>query len=269
MYPLRAAPAVLVFSVAIAATGAAQAQTALERGEERLDQADFAGALSAFDEAERGDSLDREQLVHLYARRAITHLALGNTESMEADLRRLASLDPGHTFGPEARPELREGFERVSAAQGEPLRVELTTTQQPGAVRIEATVHGDTAHLAHRIRVGARRPGASWQVEEDGSLVLPATEGTVEHFAEVVGPGGAVVARDGSRDEPRTLTLQGSAAGGAPTAPLDGGDGDDSTALGLWIGGGALVVAAVVGIVLLVVLSGNDATQPDAPVVYE
>ena len=276
--PRRIASASVLRTLAILAALAAfplgaRAQTGLERGEERLAAADFAGAVEAFEAAEANDTLDRDQLVRLYARRSLAHLALGAQPAMEADLRKLASLAPAYEFGLEARPEIHQAFERLASEQGRPLRVSAEAEQAPGSVRVVAEVSGDTAQLTRRVRVAARTEAGQWQTEDDGELVLPVTTGRVEYYAAAVGPGGATLAAAGSEDAPLDLTVgagASSGAGGTPHLP-PAEDDDSGGSAWIWIGiGAAVALGVIVAVVLLAGGSGeSDVTQPDPPAIFD
>lgn len=249
--------------------GVAHAQSsALTRGVERFDEADFSGAIAAFDEAEAGDGLNRADLVDLYVRRASAHLAVGDREAMQRDLRRLASLDPTHAFGPETRPEVRQAFESVREGR-EAVAVDVGHEARPGALRLVGTVVHDPEDLTRRVEIYGRTRGGAWMNSDDGALVVPAVEGAVvEHYVLVIGPGGATIASAGSEDAPLVVRHDGTLVDDSTSGPpiTDDGGGDNTA---VFVIGGVVVVALVVGAILLIALSGsNDATQPDPPMIF-
>lgn len=192
---------------------------------------------------------------------------------MEADLRRLASLEPTHRFGPEARPEIHNAFERLSSAQGSPMSVVAQAEARAGAVHVTAAVRGDPLRLVRSVRVSARADGGAWQTEEGGEVVLPIASGAIEYYAVAIGPGGAALASVGSEHAPLRLTLGGTVAGADPSlVPSAGGEGEgegDGTEAWPWIAlGGVLGVTLVVVVIALLTGGESDVTQPGAPRIF-
>ena len=85
----------------------------VDRGIEAYENADFETALSSFARAEYAEDLSREDLVVLLHNRALVYFALGDTDSMERDLRRLARIDAGHEMDEAVPPTVRQAFDRV------------------------------------------------------------------------------------------------------------------------------------------------------------
>jgi hypothetical protein len=266
--PSRSHLLAALFVLAILWPAGARAHPDLDAAEERLQQADFAGAVRALDAAEGTETgLSREEVVQLYSRRALAHLALGDPARMEEDLVRLFALEPEHVFGPETRPEIREAFARTRAEQ-EPLTLRVTHRAEPGGLVVEAVLSGDPTGLVRTVRLAGRRSGAEWVRGEGESLVVPLSAGSdVEYYAEAIGPGGAVLVAEGSELQPRRASFGGGAGGEGGGPPPGGGD-DDSVVL--WVVVGAVGVALLVGAIILfaTVGGGSDATQPDPPVIF-
>ncbi len=263
----HASPAVALAVLLTAASAAAQ-DGPLARAASLFDQADFRGAIAAFDEAEAGDGLRRDELVDLYENRASAYLALGDAGSMGRDLVRLARIDPTHGFAPATRPEVRDAFEEIRAAH-RALELRARQAVEVGGARFSAQVENDGESLVRSIRVYARVVGGEWMSGE-GSVFVPATTNMeIEHYAEATGPGGAIVASAGAADAPARFTYT------APTALETNGPGVDSTphhrGNGLVIGlvaGGIVLVAVAVVLSIVLTSSGNDITQPDPPTIY-
>lgn len=263
--------ALVALASLVGASTQARAQAPLERAQQALGEADFAGAVRAFDEAAQADEgLSREQLLDLYVGRAQAHLALGDPDAARADVRRLLSLDPGHELDYRVRPEIREMAEELRGEISGPLEVTAEVGAETGAVTVSATASDDPASLVREVRVFGRVGGGEW-LSGVGSVVVPvASATTVEYYAQAVGPGGAVLATDGTEGSPRTHAYRDAPAdGGDREPPLeDGSDGPDEGVL--WaIGGIALAVGiAVVVTVLVLTSASNDATQPGSPMVF-
>lgn len=248
---LRFAP--VVVALLCLAPSRASASPLVDEGMQRLHDADFAGALQAFDEAERGGDLTRAELITLLGARATVHLALDDQRSAVVDLRMLATLDPHHPIDATAPPDFRRAFERAAAAVHAPLSVTVTHERVDDRVEIEAQAREDTAGVVRSLRVLARRAGGAWLPPETApaSISVPAST-ALEYYVEAVGPGGAVVATAGSRLFPRTV------------APASGDGG--GTVPWLWIGlgiGGAVLVATVTAFVFAA--SANPDTVIEGP----
>ena len=237
----------------------------VDRGVERYEEADFAGALEMFAQAEQSDGLDRDDLARLYEHRAMVHLALEEEEAMRDDLRRLRALDPERIMGESIPPPMRDAYEEIGRDAGPPLTIRARARNDEGVIRIDASIEGDRAELVRGARVGARPGGArSWEIA-DGDLELRIRESApessrIEYFAEAVGPGGVVLAHDGSRREPRQLDL-------LPT-PADADDDDSQTWLYAGIGAGAVaLIAAIVVVSTVPFIAESDQTQLSGPTV--
>lgn len=228
----------------------------------RIDEADFEAAIGILDRAEAGDALSREDLVLLYATRAGASLALGRADDMTRDLDRLSALEPAYVLDASARPELRDA---LAARSHQPLRLDLAFDVQPGAATIRATVAGDPGGLAREIHLRARVVGTeAWTERTGDTLVVPATDAELEYWGEIVGPGGAIVARAGSAASPSRGRADAAAVTG--TGATSGAAGSpDLVAIGVGVGAGVAVVAILVVIIAVVATSGSSDTQPGLP----
>lgn len=235
----------------LAMPAAASAQDGLSEARAAFDAAEFETALAQLDTLDASDALSVDEVAAFLTLRAEVHFALGDAAAMEADLRALLALAPDARLPDTAPPELSEAAER---ARSEALPLPTVRTEASpiaGGVRLRADIVADGAGLARRARLHARSPGEAWrEVEEE----LEVTGPSVEYWAEALGPGGVVLAQEGSAAAPRRW---GSATGGGELDPL---------VLGLSLGGAAAAVL-IVGIVAGVAASGpSDRTQPGLPV---
>ncbi len=282
-----------VFGVAwlLAGAGLARADAGdVARGRELLQEADFEGALAAFEQAEAAGGLDRDDVVRMLEGRVLAHHGLGHRGAMEQALVALVALDPEHTFGPEVPPEVRERFAQLAEASAGPLGVRVSLLRGGEGLTLVARPLRAPPGLVRQVRLLARVGEEGAWKEGTGSVDLPEAEPSdpVAWLVELVGPGGAVllrdegsatlgqppaeatVAQDGVEDE-EAPEEDGSAAGEAgplreaPPRP-DESDGGSS---GLWIGlgvGAVVVVGAAVAAVLLT-SGGSDQTQVRPPIV--
>lgn len=269
--------AVLAFAFSAGATFAhAQAPGDVDAGWARYREADFAGALEAFDAAEAGEGLSPASLARLLEGRALVRFAQGDQAAMEAALRRLANLDPQHALGDDAPPEVARAFLAARRDVGGPVRLEVEVWPEPAGARVRARVTGDATGLALGVRLRARVDGEEAWREGGEELLLPRVDGPVR-FIEVVatalGPGGAPLAREGTEERPARFDL----AAGAGAGPIVGAGPDDPLTGGMpparrrrVIGGALGAAAAVLLVALAIGLSrGETRTQPTAPVVVE
>ncbi len=244
-------------SVALAlcclAPSRASAHPLVDEGLQRLHDADFAGALQVFAQAEARDDLTRAELATLLAARATVNLALDDERAAAVDLRMLVELEPRHVIDATAPPELRDAFRRAVASARGALSVTASHVRDGGRVDVEATTRNDTAGLVRELRVYVRRGDGLWQAAAAGHTSIEAPPDTrVEYYAEAVGPGGAIVARTGSRPFPHTAPASNDGEAGAPPW--------------LWIGlgiGAAVLVATVA--IFVVAGSANPDTVVEGP----
>jgi hypothetical protein len=262
-----------------AAAGRAHAHPILEEAQRLFDEADFEGALEAFGRAEQAGDLTRDDVIQLYVRRALVHHTLGNESDLQTDLMRLASLEPDHEFGRQVPPVVVEAFERAKDRTTGRIAVQLVAQTRPGGVRFEARIRNDTSGIVQEVRLGARAPGNAWTQRSNAALEMPASsDSTLEIYAEAIGPGGAVLASDGTPDEPvigEVSELSERVVGGGP---IDDGNGsgngngngngivqppDDGGGVPAWpflLGGGILLAAGAAILIAILVSSANSNT---------
>jgi hypothetical protein len=249
---LRIARGSLVVSVLLVA-GTARAHPLVDEARASYENADFEGALDALSRAEASTELVLADLEALYDLRILVHLGMGDDEAVEADLRRLLSIAPAHEFGDATPPEVLEQASQVRTELGGPIRVVARAAPGTAGVRIEAEVRNDPSNVTRSVRIGVRRGGGVWRVVADTSTDVASGE-AVEFYAEAVGPGGVVLATDGTRSGPRVWD-GGASSGGVPW---------------LWVGVGAGAVALIAVVVVVVATSGggeSERSQPSLPMV--
>ncbi|MDQ3038072.1 MAG: hypothetical protein M3Y87_37110, partial [Myxococcota bacterium] len=116
MISLRTLARITALALAVAAQSPARAwadHPALDQAIVHAEDADFASALAAFEEAESSSALDRDDLVRLYSHRATVHFALGERAAMDADLTRLLAIDPEATLPTSAPPPVGEALDAL------------------------------------------------------------------------------------------------------------------------------------------------------------
>ncbi len=244
--------------------GVAFAHPDVDEGKELLMEAEFERALEAFARAEERDDLTREDLVELLGARSLAHLAMDDAGALRQDLRQLASLDPEHRWGREAPPELSEAFAQTLEVVDGIVGVRSETEGVPGGVSIDAETSNDHGNLVRELRVFTRSGGGSWHRRRGGTQAAPAGQ-RLDYYVEAIGPGGAVLASEGSRDEP--LRSQPALGGGSLIRASDDDEGGISPWVWVGIGAGVLVAAGVVLAILLIGNASPSGTQPESPLV--
>ncbi len=255
----------------------------VEAGHALLQEADFEGALAAFEQAEAGGGLSRAALVRMLEGRVLAHYGLGHRAAMEQALGALAALDPTHAFGPQVPPEVAERFTQIAAASGGELGVRVQLLHGAEGYELVARPVRAPAGLVRRVRLLARLGEEGWR-EGVGAVAferLPPGS-RVFYFVELLGPGGAILLREeGVRRPGERRDVHGDAsaeeeassseATGAPD-PLRPAPPRRKAAAGggagLWIGlgvGAALVLGGVAAAVLLAGGSGAAQTMPRPP----
>jgi hypothetical protein len=234
----------------------------LEAGRRALTDADFERAERAFGRALGAAELSTEDLVSIFEGRAMARFALGDEAGASADLAALRSLDPTHALPPEAPPAMVEAFDALGNAG---IGIELGWFGHDERHLLRPAVVNDPASLVHTVRVHLRRHGEpAWTTSEEREIEVTLRDGeAVEVWAEAIGPGGAVVAREGSPLAPRE---HGTEAGASLAAP-DRAASDQGVWIGVGIGVGAAIVIGVVIAAVVVGTAQSDETQPAVPVV--
>lgn len=244
---------------------AAPAAAQLDAARDHLADADFQRAERAFGRALGAAELSRDELTSIFEGRAVARWALGEEDEARADLVALGSLDPDHVLPPEAPPLLVESFAALPRA---PLQIRLTWGETAeGEALLRASVENDLAALSRSVRVHVRRQGEpEWTTSVEPEVAIRMHPGdVVEVWVEALGPGGAVVAHEGTALAP---IEHGHGLIAASDALAEPNRAPDPTPMWIWAGVGAGVFVAVAIIVGVAVgTASSDATQPTAPMV--
>ena len=268
----RAAGSALTLVALFAICGAttrAYAHPLVDEGYRRYSQADFSGALDTFGRAWSGSGLERRDVVRILAGRAMVFYATNDTQGMRAALASLAALEPSYAFPREAPPELAQGLAAEVARLGGALAIEVTVEWRGEDAQLSARVGHDPGRMVGTVELHARTQGAH-PLEGEGTLLVAGAGQAVVYWAEAIGPGGAVLATEGSQAAPHRAPRNAVALGVPEDSSAPGGTTDSGGGISpwIWVGIGAVVVIAVVGALLLVCSGGTtDSTQPGAPFV--
>jgi hypothetical protein len=288
--------------LALLTTGSLLPATALahprvDEARRRVADADFDAAERAFAAAEASSDLDRADAITLLEGRALLAHALHDRQRMEADLRRLAALDPSHTFAAQLPPELAATFTRIRSGGIEPLDLVADARREGGAVRVTARVRGDPGGLVRELRLHARVAGGAWRTATrsgatgtPAEIVLDVPPGTaVEHWSVAVGPGAAPLAERGTANAPIVLVTaaaSGTSATAAQATPVgsatdaaiadlirseieeDTRDEGTTVEISGWVIVALVVVAVAIGVGVYFALDPqSEDTRPHMPII--
>lgn len=241
--PVRAL-AMLLAAASWLASGAALAHPILDDARSAYESAAFERAATLLDEAERRDDLTRDDLIVLYDLRSLVSFALGDQASMDRALAALATLAPGFDVPSAYPPAWRTAFERARADAAAAPRLDLDGHDAGDHLEVRLRAH-DGAGLGREIALSYRRDRGAYVRVLGETLRIPwERAAAIDAFGELVGAGGAVLARAGSAGEPLRFAREGTEAEAASSPwPL------------ILAGVGAVVVAATIAILL--------STRPD------
>ncbi len=191
-----------------AATAArAQSSAIVAEGRRLYESGNLGGALDRLTAAEARDDLTRDNLIELLETRVLIHRVQGDQDGLIADLRTLVAIAPERPASEEFPPEVRNQMTRMRASAGRRIEVRSEVSETDEGVVARAEVVTDAARVARTARVHVRQAGDAAFRSSDRPLTLRDVHGVVEHYAEAIGPGGVVVARDGTSDAPLTFAL--------------------------------------------------------------
>lgn len=275
---------VLSFALAVLAPGRASAHPLIDQARDAYDSARHARALELLDRAEDGNDLSREDLVELLTLRAMAHRGRRQMDLAEVDLFRLASLDPEHRFGRRVHPALRRLFATVLDRIPGPIHLEVGAEREGEVVTVRASINDDVAALAQGFRIHARSVGGPWQTSPHAELALSVMpDEAAEYFVEALGPGGAVIASEGTEAVPLRLEASATRAsdlggaggddggdtgsGGSETGGVTGDGGDGGIEAWPFVVAGAVLAAGVAVALILVFTLPSDDTQLTPPAI--
>jgi tetratricopeptide (TPR) repeat protein len=241
----------LVIPAGVSAQG-----SAMEEGIAHFEAGEFEAAQEALDRALWHTTLEVEQFQELLVQRAIVELARGDEQGAETDLLRLASLDPEYAFDRSTPPQVREAFEQAAGRVSRPMSLRLSHREEEGEVTIEASAVSDIAGLVTGVKVYAR-VGDGPFAEGEAMVSVEAEDGsTVDYYAEAIGPGGSVVAREGRSGAPLSFPV-----GGEDEEAEEDGGGNTALWVTLVVVGALAIAGGVVAAVLLT-QSQETSVQP-------
>ncbi len=239
----------------------ALAESALEEGRRYYEEADLERAHQALSRAEASSELTLDELGRLYELRALLHRADGDELSTTEALRRLAFVQPEHAFGVGVPPELVLEFNEIRSSMSGGIELVTSVEATPTGVAIRAEATGDALSLVREVRIYGSNGSQSWQNVPDAPLEIAAVEGRIEYYAEAIGPGGVVLRRTSVAEHLLSTT------------PAEEPPSESGRRRGLWIGlgigAGALVTAAIVVLAVTLGGGGEQVYQPTFPTMVE
>ena len=218
-----------VLGIALAASLAFVSPAAAQRnalhplvmqGQNKAEQADFAGALAAFERAERAKNLSRNDLITLLDSRALVHFAMRSEGPLQRDLQWLAAIAPEHELDESAPPALRQLFDEVRSQRGEALLLRITHERDEARLRLRAQTEGAPSGMVRGVHLYTRVGSGAWREHKGAQVDLPVdARMSVAYYAYALGPGQAPIAQQGSLDHP--LLSRAQSATGLQGAALD------------------------------------------------
>jgi hypothetical protein len=200
--------------ITVPAPAEAEEHPLIEGARLAADRTEFERARAMLDELPETLGLDVADLRAALLLRADLSYALGDIEAMERDLALVARFTTPDELPTDVPPALRD---RIGAHQGAGVPVALEARAERRGERVRVALrHSPPDALVRRARLFTRGAGDAPWVEREltgggaaEEVELPADE-CRELYAELIGLGGAVLARRGDQDEPLVVT-------GAPT----------------------------------------------------
>jgi hypothetical protein len=234
----------------------------LARAGALIEDADFESAREVLRTLAAGEGFSESDVLVWLELSMLVEFAIGGTPP-EPELGALLALDPDRQLGEAVPPDLRDALDALRARPHPPLEIAVEATSTAGRYRLRAVVSNDGASIVREPRVFARPAGErSWRASEDGALAIETAAAELAYYAEAIGPGGAVVARQGSADAPLVLRSQARAPEVEPVVPED--DGDFPVAAVAIVSAGT-AVAIGVAVVLALVLPVSPSSPLDRP----
>lgn len=260
----RASVCALIWLVALPAS----AHPGVDRASALVDEGRYEEADAEFARVLASERLTRDDLIALYEARALLDHARRDEAGLERTLLALASISPTHRFGPRFPPDLAARFVEIGGRIGGRLQVRVDRAPSPAGVTVQPRVEHDPVSLVREVRLRVFDAASGrWEDAEPPLTAAPGRE--VLLFVEAVGPGGAVLARQGSGEEPIRVQGPGAEPEGSRGAPpgateeLEGGFPDWGWAI--VIGGIVVLVAAVVATIVYAVENPDIEWDPTSP----
>ncbi|MEM9193359.1 MAG: hypothetical protein AAGF12_29560 [Myxococcota bacterium] len=239
--------------------GTVEAQDALAEAEALFQEAEFEDALAALDRVEASARFDRDAYLRLLRRKATILFALGD-DSWRQSLAILASVAPEEELGAEAPPPLRRAYSEIRGAT-EAVRLSVEATPTDDGVQLRGEARAIPPGLQASVRVYGRGAEGRWQEGEGELEIEEPPPPALRYYAELLGPGQAILQATGSRSDPQLFTIE----EGAEATVVE--DGEEEGGVSPWpfvaVGAGVAVAAVVITVILLAVQEPD--TRVDLP----
>lgn len=236
----------------------ALAHPTLDEAKRLVTELEFDAALASFQAAIDSSELTRSELVDLLSERTLVLQALHREAELVQDFVWLAAIAPEHILDMRAPPAMVAMWKSVRDQARGALGVKLSHEMSGGEFRLRAELTGTVPEGA-RARIGVRDAAGKWDVSEGPERVGPLADPVeLDVYAQALGPGGLIVAQDGTAESPLHLVLDPRVAN---TSSLPGQDDEPSQRRKrrAWIiGGCAVAVAAAAAVTTFLLVQGND-----------
>lgn len=253
----------------LALAAPAQAHPDLDQGKRLTRELEFEPALAAFERALGSGSLTREELIDLLVDRALSLHALRRQEELVEDFLWLSALDPDHRLDLRAPPELTALWISVRDQGRGALKVTLAAqANERGELAAKASLSG-TAPEGARARIVLREPDGNWRNVDSAEVNEALPEGGLELYAEALGLGSVVMARDHGPESPLRVSPVDAARAASTTTPLEASQPSASWARryrGSLIGSAAAAVVVAIVAVVLATSSGGETKHSESTI---
>jgi hypothetical protein len=236
----------------------AHAHPGLDEGKRLISELEFESALAAFQGAIDSGELTRAELVDLLSERTLVLQALHRESELVQDFVWLAALAPEHILDMRAPPAMVAMWKSVRDQARGALGVKLSNDVSSGEYRLRAELTGTVPEGA-RARIAVRDATGKWEVTDSAERVGAVTDPIeLDAYAQALGPGGLVVAEDGSADNPKHLVIDPRVAASAGL-PGQNDDQHSRRKRRAWIiGSCAVAVAAAAAVTSFFLIQGKN-----------
>jgi ketosteroid isomerase-like protein len=246
--------AALTWTTLLALSAPAQAHPDLDAGKRLARELELEPALSAFARAIGSGSLTRDELIELLAERALLLHALRRQEALTEDFVWLSALDPDHRLDLRAPPELTALWTSIRDQGRGALKVTLVAeANERSELAAKASLSGTVPDGA-RARIVLRKQDGNWRIVDGDEVSEALPQAGLQLYAEALGLGSVVIARDHSPDRPLRVSPSDAARAASSPTPLETPPSSESWARryrSSLIGGAAVAVAiAIVAVVV-------------------
>lgn len=258
---VTALAAMIAFGMCSLVSAQTNVDSVLASAEARYNDGYFSEALQEYQRVARMARLTRAQLHSSLVGQALAHYAQGDAAAVTQAVSRAVLVDPAFRIPRSFPPAIQREFEATAVRAHAPT-VTCTASGVEGGAQVRGAALGEVYGLEVHLRLQFRWSGeTSFQSADAVSATLVGGGSAVECVASLIGPGGVVLATDGTNVSPHNLPVVVPEPGGEVRPPSGS---DDTIWIVLGISGGVLLVGAAV-ITAVVIANQPPDTQLGPP----